>query len=43
MADYVLEVKNLHTYFFADTGTVPAVDENDIPEMNPDLSDGDEA
>ncbi|MBO4925950.1 MAG: recombinase RecA, partial [Clostridia bacterium] len=23
--------------------TVPAVDENDIPEMNPDLSDGDEA
>ena len=26
MADYVLEVKNLHTYFFADTGTVPAVD-----------------
>ncbi|MBQ6374046.1 MAG: ABC transporter ATP-binding protein, partial [Clostridia bacterium] len=26
MADIVLEVKNLHTTFFSDSGTVPAVD-----------------
>ena len=26
MAENVLEVRNLHTYFFADNGTVPAVD-----------------
>ena len=26
MAENVLEVKNLHTYFFTDNGTVPAVD-----------------
>ncbi|MBR0353335.1 MAG: ABC transporter ATP-binding protein, partial [Oscillospiraceae bacterium] len=26
MSDNVLEVRNLHTYFFADNGTVPAVD-----------------
>ena len=26
MSDTILEVKNLHTYFFTDNGVVPAVD-----------------